>query len=39
LYQQYGFRTVHRFDAMVWDQAQPTHPRNGTTDIRISAAV
>ncbi len=39
IYEQYGFRTVHRFDAMVWDQAQPTHPRNGTTDVRIPAAI
>jgi ribosomal protein S18 acetylase RimI-like enzyme len=39
LYERYGFRTVHRFDAMVWDQAAPAHPRNGTSDVRVSAAV
>ena len=39
LYEQYGFRTIHRFDAMVWDQAQTTHQRNRETDVRISAAV
>lgn len=39
IYEQYGFRTAHRFDAMVWDQAQATHPRNGTTDTRVSAAI
>src|SRR6201996_2808655 len=39
LYEQHGFRTVHCFDAMVWDQSQPTQPRTRTSEIRISAAV
>lgn len=39
LYEQYGFRTAHRFDAMVWDHTQTTHQRTRDTDLRISAAV
>jgi ribosomal protein S18 acetylase RimI-like enzyme len=39
LYEQYGFRTAHRFDAMVWDQSQPTHQRARESEIRVSATV
>jgi ribosomal protein S18 acetylase RimI-like enzyme len=39
LYEQHGFRTIHRFDAMVWDHSQTTHQRTRESDIRISAAV
>ena len=39
LYEQHGFRTAHRFDAMVWDQSQPTQPRTRQSDYRVSAAV
>jgi ribosomal protein S18 acetylase RimI-like enzyme len=39
LYEQHGFRTVHRFDAMVWDQSQPTQPRTRQSELRVSAAV
>lgn len=39
LYEQHGFRTAHRFDAMVWDHAQIAHQRTRDTDLRISAAV
>ncbi len=39
LYEQHGFRTVHRFDAMVWDQTQPTQPSPRTRDLRFSAAL
>jgi ribosomal protein S18 acetylase RimI-like enzyme len=39
LYEQQGFRTAHCFDAMVWDQTQPTQPRTRATDLRVSAAV
>ncbi|HEY4009454.1 MAG TPA: GNAT family N-acetyltransferase [Acidobacteriaceae bacterium] len=39
LYEQNGFRTVHCFDAMVWDQTQSTRPRTRATDLRVSAAV
>jgi len=39
LYEQHGFRTVHRFDAMVWDQSQPTQPRTRQSEFRVSAAV
>ena len=37
LYEQHGFRVAHRFDAMVWDQSQPTQPRTRQADLRISA--
>jgi len=39
LYEQHGFRTVHRFDAMVWDQSQPTQPRTRPSEFRVSATV
>jgi ribosomal protein S18 acetylase RimI-like enzyme len=39
LYEQHGFRTVHCFDAMVWDQSQPTQPRTRQSEVRVSAAV
>src|ERR1700761_2419728 len=39
LYEQNGFTVAHRFDAMVWDQSQPTQPRTRQSEIRISAAV
>jgi ribosomal protein S18 acetylase RimI-like enzyme len=39
LYEQYGFRVAHRFDAMVWDQTQSIPQRTRESDIRISAAV
>lgn len=39
LYEQHGFRTVHRFDAMVWDQSQPRQPRTRESDFRVSATV
>ena len=39
LYEQHGFRTAHRFDAMVWDHSQTALQRTRDTDLRISAAV
>ena len=35
LYEQHGFRVVHCFDAMVWDQTVDSRARN--SDLRISA--
>lgn len=39
LYEQHGFRTAHRFDAMVWDQNHLSQQRTRVTDYRVSAAV
>lgn len=39
LYEQHGFRTAHRFDAMVWDQSQAAQARTRESELRISAAV
>jgi ribosomal protein S18 acetylase RimI-like enzyme len=37
IYEQHGFRTLHRFEAMVWDGSQPTRPRDRDAGERISA--
>jgi ribosomal protein S18 acetylase RimI-like enzyme len=37
LYEQYGFRVAHRFDAMVWDQTQSASQRTRNSDVRVSA--
>lgn len=38
LYEQHGFRTIHCFDAMVWDQSHSAQ-RPRESDYRVSAAV
>ncbi|HSU18398.1 MAG TPA: N-acetyltransferase [Acidobacteriaceae bacterium] len=39
LYEQQGFETVHRFDAMVWDEAHTARTRFRSADFRIPAIV
>lgn len=39
LYELHGFQVAHRFDAMVWDQAQAAHQRTRQSEYRVSAAV
>ena len=39
LYEQHGFRIAHRFDAMVWDQAQAHHRRAESSASAPFAAV
>lgn len=37
IYQRHGFHTLHRFEAMVWDESSPSRARNRDIAERLSA--
>jgi ribosomal protein S18 acetylase RimI-like enzyme len=37
LYEQHGFRSLHRFEAMVWDAGDPLQPRSRDAAERVAA--
>lgn len=39
LYERHGFQTVHRFDAMVWDEVQSARTRLRSAEFRMPAIV